>query len=430
MAKKITILCPYCFKSFNREEVQVQCKNYRTVMKVNENGSSVTQDECIPEEDDAFNNYWGTRTKIKYIFDANLTSRELGGLFRKPQLIQEKKCPRCGVASTNFVCPHCHNRLPVEMIEKGCEIISVVGGPASGKSNYIVALIHELKKYGSRLGLSVTLQQVGRTDKEKTSNKYKEFYKIVFEDHMALPKTPEVKHPIPWIMRLESNTTGKAVYLVFYDTAGEAFNDPDKMARDAEYLQHSKAVIVAFDTLGVPKIKRILEKKGIDVGYQISKYEYMWDTIKNNNRDNKALKMTDRPYAFVFTKFDAVIDNSKDLDFNLDAFVDDNGKFTNSSFVNTGVVNMSELKNCSTAIKEALRGPWHEEVEEGLANDTEALWKDNGMFFGVSALGGMKDTLSIRTEGTEDHQVVKPVKVLDPLIWILVKLGGFGINAQ
>lgn len=430
MAKKITILCPYCFKAFNREEVQVQCRNFQTVMKVNENGSSVTQDICPPEEDESFNNYWGTRTKIKHIFDANLTSKELGGLFRKPQLIQEKECPRCHVSSLNFVCPHCHNRLPVEMIEKGCEIISVVGGPASGKSNYIVSLIHELKKYGNRLGLSVTLQQVGRNDKEKTTNKYREFYQIVFEQHMALPKTPEVKHPIPWIMRLESNTTGKAVYLVFYDTAGEAFNDTEKMARDAEYLQHSKAVIVAFDTLGVPKIKRILEKKGIDVGYQISKYEYMWETIKNNNTDNTALKMTERPYAFVFTKFDAVIDNASDLDFSINAFVDDNGKFTNSSFVDTGVVNMSELKACSDSIRKALRGPWNEEVEEDLANDTESLWKDNGMFFGVSALGGMKDTLSIRTEGAEDHQVVKPVKVLDPLIWILVKLGGFGINAQ
>ena len=77
-----------------------------------------------------------------------------------------------------------------------------------------------------------------------------------------------------------------------------------------------------------------------------------------------------------------------------------------------------------------MRGPWNEEVEEDLANGTETMWKDNGMFFGVSALGGMKDSLSIRTEGGEDHQVVKPVKVLDPLIWILVKLGGFGINAH
>ena len=140
--------------------------------------------------------------------------------------------------------------------------------------------------------------------------------------------------------------------------------------------------------------------------------------------------MTSRPYAFVFTKFDAVIDNASDLDFSIDAFVDDNGKFVNSSFVEDGVVNLSELNNCSTAIKEALRGPWNEEVEEGLANDTETLWKDNGMFFGVSALGGMKDSLSIRTESTKGVEVVKPVKVLDPLIWILVKLGGFGINAH
>lgn len=428
MAKKIKILCPYCFNEFVREQVQMQCKNYTTALMVNEQGMSVQQDVCPPEEDEAFSNYWGTRIRVKHIFDADLTKKERGGLFRQPQPIQQKNCPRCGVLTNFFVCPHCHNRLPVEMIEKGSEIISVIGGPASGKSNYIVSLIHELKKYGTRLGLTVTLQSVGRTDNEKTTQMYEKARKSIFEDYMALPKTRESKQPIPWILRLESKETEKAVYLVFYDTAGEAFKDPAKIARDAQYLQHSKAVIVAFDTLGIPKIKRILEKKNIDVGDQISKYSEMWNTITELSDGNK--EIFSRPYAFVFTKFDTVIDNANDLDFNYEAFVDDNGKFVNSSFVKSGKVKLSELKHCSDAIKDAMRERWNESVEEGIANDSEKFWGDNSMFFGVSALGGMKDGLSIRTETDVDHEAVMPVKVLDPLIWILVKLGGFGIKTE
>ena len=67
------------------------------------------------------------------------------------------ECDVCGAPSTRFVCPHCNNWLPTEMIEKGSEIISVIGGPASGKSNYIVALIQQLQKYGYKLTLGQIL---------------------------------------------------------------------------------------------------------------------------------------------------------------------------------------------------------------------------------------------------------------------------------
>lgn len=429
MVKKVNVLCPYCFKEFRREEVQIQCKNTGTVLKMNERGVSVSEDVCPLEEDEVYSNYWGTRLRVRHIFDAKLTSKELGGLFRKPQAIQQKCCPQCGTLSDNFVCPHCHNRLPVEMIEKGSEIISVIGGPYSGKSNYIVSLIHELKKYGTSIGLSVTLQQVGRKDKDKTTNMYNEAKKTIFDHNQALDKTPaDVKHPIPWIMKLESLKTGKAVYLVFYDTAGEAFKDADQIARDAEYLQHSKAVIVAFDTFAIPKIERILKKRNIEVNDKISKYDETWETIKGLTQGND--KIFSRPFAFVFTKFDVVIDNARDLDFSVASFVDENAKFKNSSFVKTGKVSFSELNNNSSAIKKALTERWNEGTEADIVEYTTKKWGDNSMFFGLSALGGMKDGSSIRTETVDGEEVVTPVKVLDPLVWILAKLGGFGIKTE
>ena len=433
MSKKVTILCPYCFKSFQREEVQIQCKNYETVLKMNEDGTSVVRDICPPEEDAAYNNYWKTRSPIKHIFDANLTKAERGGLFRKPQLIQAKKCPQCGILSQNFVCPHCHNRLPTEMIEKGSEIISVVGGPASGKSNYIVTLIHDLRKYGNKLGLNVTLQQVGRTDKERTTNMYKAAEKIIFEDHFALEKTSETPHAIPWIIRLESKQTEKAVYLVFYDTAGEAFKSQEKIARDVLYFEHSKAVIVALDTLAVPQIKKILQKNNVEVSDQIYDYKEMLDTIKAIDQSDTGHDLTLRPYAFVFTKFDTVIDNAKDLGFGGDQlvnrFVDDDGRFVNSSYMKDGKVKLNDMKECNDAIVAALND---EEIwdQSAVVSDVDNWNKDgrsNGMFFGVSALGGMEDGTTIKTD---EKGEVRPIRVLDPLVWILIKLGGFGIKTE
>lgn len=429
---KVNILCPYCFEPFVREAVRVQCVNIAEVQKVSEDGTIKKSPVCPSEEDEKYNNHWGSRVKIKYVYPANLTRKERGGLFSKPKEIQAKPCPRCGILSQRFVCPHCHNWLPTEMIEKGSDIISVVGGPASGKSNYIVALIHQLRKYQARLGLSVTLQQVGRNESEMTTNLFKEAEKTIFKQKEALRKTQVTKNPIPWIIRLESRITGKAVYLVFYDTAGEVFKNIEKM-RDALYYQHSKAVIVAFDTLAIPKIKKVLEKKNIDINDEAYDYKEMWDTIQNFSQQHRDYKLTSRPYAFVFTKFDTVIDNYEDLDFRIEgsSFIDDEGDFKNSSYIKDGVVKMDELKDCSSIIADALRDPeiWD---EESFVTNIEKEWGDNGMFFGVSALGGMTDGVgNIQTKKNEDgEEVVKPIRVLDPLIWILWKLGGFGINIK
>ena len=172
------------------------------------------------------------------------------------------ECDVCGAPSTRFVCPHCNNWLPTEMIEKGSEIISVIGGPASGKSNYIVALIQQLQKYGYKLKLGQILPQlVGRTKAEYTRNLYEKAKDSIFKEHQPVAKTAVTSHPIPWIFRLESHATKKAVYLVFYDTAGESFKDPEEIKKNAKYLEKSKAVIVLLDTLSLPKILSILTRR-------------------------------------------------------------------------------------------------------------------------------------------------------------------------
>ena len=401
----------------------MQCMNYAQKQEMTENGSYRKVPVCEPDYDEKFNNHWGQQTKVKNIFKPTLSFKEKLGW----KSIQEKSCPKCAQITQRFVCPHCHNWLPVEMIEKGSEIISVIGGPASGKSNYIVSLIHQLMKYQARLGLNVTLQQVGRNDEEKTSNMYRVAKQKIFENKEALPKTQEAKNPIPWIIRLESTTTKKAVYLVFYDTAGESFKNTEVMERDALYFRYSKAVIVAFDTLAIPKIKRVLEMNNIENVTEAYDYKEMWNTIKVFHENHKHYKMTEHPYAFVFTKFDAVIDNCDDLNCNVDNFIEDDN-FKNSSYL-TGQdsrISKEELKNNSDMIFSYLvdQDIWD---EESLALNIRQLWGDNGMFFGVSALGGMCDsTLSIQTKSEE----VKPIRVLDPLVWILIKLGDFGIMCK
>jgi len=404
-----SILCPYCFETFNNTEVMVQCENFttRTV-------DGKPKEVCGREENRLFNEHWDEKTLSKHVFYPNISFMDklLG---YKPKAC---KCDQCGANSTRFVCPHCNNWLPTEMIEKGSEIISVIGGPASGKSNYIVTLIQQLQKYGYKLQLSQILPQlVGRTKSEYTRALYEKGKESIFRDHTPVAKTATTEHPIPWIFRLESHETKKAVYLVFYDTAGESFKDPEEIKRNAKYLEKSRAVIVLLDTLSLPYIQRILAAKKIVNQDKATPFNDTMDALNNFATDNPILYKT--PFAFVMSKFDAIIQNKDDLDFDISPFLH------NSSFIQTGKLSLREIDEASEMIKSYMESHW----DEGqLGYDVLNKWGDNARFFGVSALGAMTNAnMQIDIKNTDD---VKPFRVMDPLIWVLHKIGGFGIPVE
>lgn len=404
-----SILCPYCFETFDNTEVMVQCDNFatRTI-------DGKPKEICEREENRLFNEHWDENVMSKHVFSPNISFLDrIRGYKPKPC-----KCDQCGANSSRFVCPHCNNWLPTEMIEKGSEIISVIGGPASGKSNYIVALIKQLQKYGYKLQLGQILPQlVGRNKAEYTRNLYEKAKDSIFKYHTPVAKTATTVHPIPWIFRLESHATKKAVYLVFYDTAGESFKDPEEIRRNAKYLDKSRAVIVLLDTLSLPYIQRILSRKHIVNQDQATPFSDTMDALNNFATDNNHLYK--RPFAFVMSKFDAVIQNQEDLEFDIEPFKH------NSSFIHTGKLSLREINEASDMIKSYMESHW----DEGqLGYDVVKKWGDNARFFGVSALGAMTNE-NLQIDISED-QDVKPFRVMDPLIWVLHKLGGFGIPVE
>lgn len=411
-----SILCPYCFNDFDNTKVMVQCENYstRTV-----DGQPV--EICESEENYLFNTHWGETVMSKHVFKPKI------GLMDKIRGYQPKacKCDKCGANSTRFVCPHCNNWLPTEMIEKGAEIISVIGGPASGKSNYIVSLIQQLNTHGTKIKIGrATPQEVGRNKSEQTRILYGNARKSIFENHTPVAKTNvSRKPPIPWIFRLESLATDKAVYLVFYDTAGENFKGYEEIKRNAEYLKKSKAVIVLLDTLSIPHIQKIMSRKKIinqDIATPISE---TLDTLLNFKTGDKQVgeHLLKSPFAFVMSKFDTVIDNKEDLEFDISAFK------SNSSFIKTGKLSLKEIDEASDTIINYIKE--HCEDDGSYIDTIQNNWKDNARFFGASALGAMTNKENMKIDIPEDDKV-KPFRVMDPLIWILHKIGGFGIPVE
>jgi hypothetical protein len=201
----------------------------------------------------------------------------------------------------------------------------------------------------------------------------------------------------------------------------------EQIEKDSAYFIHSKAVIVAFDTLAIPKIKQVLKEKGIENPTEAYDYTKMVETILNYHQQNMGHHLNEKPYALVFTKFDVVIDNNDALNCSVDTFLDDDDNFKNSPYITSkdNVVSLAEMKECNDTIESYLSDPdiWD---EDGFLSNIKNSWgADNIQFFGVSALGGMTDySYSIQTKGDK----IKPIRVLDPLVWILIKLGGFGIK--
>lgn len=413
MAKKRHILCPYCFNGFDNNEVEYQCEN----MERDSNGEY----RCERDIDHNFNTHWKVEgTQIRHIFTPK---KGLFSSFTGPSL-EQSKCNRCGYPSRRFVCPHCHNWLPSNMIEEGSEIISVVGGPASGKTNYIVALIHQLRKYGHKLRLQVTPQQVYRDNhpEESTQNLFKNKDNQLFKDYQVLNKTAveDTTQKIPWIFQLKHLDTKKTIYLVFYDTAGENFNDESSVSNNVKYLQYSEGVIVVLDTLSLNKIQEIIKSKGLSDLSDISTPIEDTGTTLNNFISNKAKDLHKKPFAFVFSKFDTVLNNARDMGFSTDAFFD-GSSFADSSYINSGKFDVQKIDEISDTIKGALCEYWNDGNEADFVSGAEANWGDNHKFFGVSSFGCMPSDAG-------ELEEVKPYRVMDPLVWILYKLGGFEIQ--
>lgn len=398
MSKIIT--CPYCFKKFSNKDVEYQCENIET---------SVDGTRKCPEEvDQRFNDHWGIQRESRHFFKGKPFS-----LFSSTP--RASKCDKCGKLSSRFVCPHCHNWLPTEMIAEGAEIISIVGAPNSGKTVYFFNLMRQLEKKGYLLGLTITAQDEGPDKQKKTSMIYREMVKLMYEEHQLPAKTPvnEGDKPVPLIFKVSNKKagqkSGKTIYIVFYDTPGEAFQDSEQISRMADHVSNSAGILLFVDPYNIQKligtIQAASEDEVVAGGIQEN------DTVLNSLLQKVDAKQSEnKPFAIVFSKIDVVLkglakEGAEELQNNIDLS-------KNSSFLKTKKLSLSEIDQISEAL-EIISQEW--DVGD-MKERIRAKYKDENIkMFAVSSLGSQPDGNSIVN--------LNPYRVMDPLAWILYKMG-------
>lgn len=398
MSKIIT--CPYCYNKFENDDVEYQCENIERSV----DGTP----KCPEEADKRFNDHWGIPVESRHFFKG----KPFGLFSSEPK---PSKCDKCGKQSSRFVCPHCHNWLPTDMIKDGAEIISIVGAPNSGKTVYFFNLMRQLQIKASSLGISVTVQDEGPDPTKKTSVIYKGMVEKMYENNELPPKTPviEGERPIPLIFKVSNEKAGKkggkSIYIVFYDTPGEAFQDREQMDRMADHVSNSAGILLFIDPYNIKKLTGTLQsasEEEIVTGSELENENVLNSLLQKVNRKESE----DKPFAIVFSKIDAVLDGlSAERAGGLATILDLD---RNSSFLKTKKFNLSEIDQISNALEE-MSEEWDVEYIKSQVN--EKYKEENIKMFAVSSLGSQPKDSRITN--------LNPYRVMDPLIWILYKIG-------
>ena len=360
-------VCPYCFKKNNRYKMEFHCKCGET-----------------------------------FIPFAN----PLRHLLFAPE---ERKCPKCGEISRRTHCPSCHCQVDNNMVRKKSHIISIIGAESSGKTTYITTIIKELydnfhKVFG--IGVSpVNYKNRFNGIESTTEERYmKDFYERLYVNKLCpAPTEPtDKRNGFPLVYKVNGDKDN--LYLVFYDTAGENFHNPNNIADNVKFINESDALIFLLDTDSIPFVNQRL---GINKTINLH-----FDTIISNviahfeQGEKKTMKKFFKmPIAFVFSKFDMILSHPELFQ---DCSIPNLSLETNSFYLNSGEVLINEFEGISSGIIEALK-VWGE--NNFLSNIKKFR---NAKCFGISALG--KEPISGRVD------TIQPYRVLDPLVWIMTQL--------
>lgn len=243
---KLSYLCPYCFTEHKIYDVEFRCKNLR----------------CKPKPDLLQGSYYGKSPELRPIcFPAPKESS-----YYMPEI---GICPECHEQTATRVCPSCHNTLPATIDINNEMIISIIGSRDSGKSSYMGVLIHELKQ---RIAIGLN-GAANFMDKDSSSEYERRFGQYLYPTTPGTTprRIPQTKmnlvgksvvganRPILCDFKLEKKSFFNQITipytLVFFDTAGEVFDDEEAMFTIAKYIGKSQGIIFLLDPFQIPKVR-------------------------------------------------------------------------------------------------------------------------------------------------------------------------------
>ncbi|WP_055106678.1 hypothetical protein [Paenibacillus ihumii] len=390
------IVCPYCFSKFEPGQVVFRATHYRE----DDEDYALCEDEVL--------NRYRERFGLDTVYDmeAVLHPQDVPPehlIYSDHVLIGLKD--RYGEVTRTRLCPHCHNELPITAGKVPSNIISIVGASQVGKSVYMTSLIHTLQNMTANHFDAACMPL-----NAEISRKFRTMYEEpLFERGDLLASTQKEKMQEPFIFQFVFKDESKPpLTLVFFDVAGEGMVDQDYLGLQGQHIKNSSGMLFMVDPL---QIRSIREKIRINVGDKpgewVSQYDEPRDVVLTMFGDFIAYEeqgKTDIPTAVVLTKSDM-----------LHSLKDEEGEYikSNSNIFNNAVhrkyFNLTEFENIDGEIRRFI-----EKVDRPFKDTMDVYFKDTG-YFAVSALGSNPVDQKLQ-------DVVQPIRVDEPFIWLLYKL--------
>lgn len=317
---------------------------------------------------------------------------------------RSQDCPQ-GHEAFERTCPGCKKDLPTRYCHGNQFVIVVVGAKESGKSTFLTVLIRNLQKRLCR-ELRASLY-FGDTE---TENRFRGPHSRLYETGFILDTTPATgpkQAGKPLIFRLERTAERAGVRaaihagdsFVFYDVAGEDFQNRESAERIARYLQAAGGILLLVDPREFPASRADVEyqpESTFPVGGPSPEaiLGYVTNLIRGGPSTERLGRLT-VPVAAVLSKIDILAPWTREQ------------SVMHRPRLRDGRLHLTDRAAVHEQVR-ALLNLWESGLEDALSNN----YTDYG-FFAVSALGAAPSAGRVEAAG------IRPHRVEDPFLWLL-----------
>ncbi|WP_315120213.1 TRAFAC clade GTPase domain-containing protein [uncultured Clostridium sp.] len=388
------ITCPFCFKKFKTEQVVFRASHF-------ENGDP----EYEKAVDELLNEY--NKKVGKGVLG------EINPIIIPKDLPEKNKTRVDGVlieirdkydvATSERLCPFCHNELPITSGRGPSKIISVVGASQAGKSVYMTTLLYTLEKYSCERINSSLIAGSSLYNDEIRENQEK-----IFEKNIMLDPTPK-QHVEPLIENMKFKDDKIApITFIFYDIPGEGMTDKDYIEKHGEHIKNSDGIIFLVDPLQMRTLRKKLSLVNREMkGDFTEKYQEPKDIIVylfENFISKQSKEKTNIPTAIVVTKSDMLIN------LNDEEYINANSNIFRN-YDHSGFFNLNEFENIDGEVRKFLS-----KADASFKGAMDTYFGVTG-YFAVSSLGCNPQNLKI-----DSGNSVNPLRVDEPFLWLLYQM--------